>query len=95
MAGRSFVRQTTVTPRQRSSALAMRRTIKFFHPLAIRLTHWFNAVFLLAMIASGLQIFNAYPVRYFDPGTGQVAHPNAGPQVHIPQIETPPLRVAK
>ena len=44
---------------------------------------------------SGKQIFNAYPVRYFDPGTGQVAHPNAGPQVHIPQIETPPLRVAK
>jgi HAAS domain-containing protein len=44
---------------------------------------------------SGKQIFNAYPVRYFDPGTGEVAHPNAGPRVHIPQIETPPLHVGK
>jgi hypothetical protein len=44
---------------------------------------------------SGKQIFNAYPIRYFDPGTGQVAHPGAAPQVHIPQIATPPLPLAK
>jgi hypothetical protein len=44
---------------------------------------------------SGKQIFNAYPIRYFDPGTGQVAHPGATPQVHIPQIATPPLPLAK
>jgi hypothetical protein len=44
---------------------------------------------------SGKQIFNAYPVRYFDPGTGQVAHPGAAPKVKIPQIATPPLPVAK
>jgi hypothetical protein len=44
---------------------------------------------------SGKQIFNAYPIRYFDPGTGVVAHPGAAPHVKIPQIATPPLPVAK
>jgi hypothetical protein len=44
---------------------------------------------------SGKQIFNAYPIRYFDPGTGQVAHPGAAPRVKIPRIATPPLPVAK
>ena len=41
------------------------------------------------------QIFNAYPIRYFDPGTGEVAHPGAAPKVRIPRIATPPLPVAK
>ena len=44
---------------------------------------------------SGKQIFNAYPIRYFDPGTGVVSHPGAAPHVKIPQIATPPLPVAK
>jgi hypothetical protein len=44
---------------------------------------------------SGKQIFNAYPIRYFDPGTGQVAHPGAAPPVKIPRIATAPLPVAK
>ena len=44
---------------------------------------------------SGKQIFNAYPIRYFDPGTGQVAHPGAAPKVTIPRIGTPPLPLAK
>ena len=44
---------------------------------------------------SGKQIFNVYPIRYFDPGTGVVAHPGAAPQVKIPKIATPPLPVAK
>jgi hypothetical protein len=44
---------------------------------------------------SGKEILNAYPVRYFDPGTGEVAHPGAAPQVKIPEIATPPLPVAK
>jgi hypothetical protein len=44
---------------------------------------------------SGKQIFNAYPIRYFDPGTGQVAHPGAAPPVKIPRIATPPLPVSK
>jgi Ni/Fe-hydrogenase b-type cytochrome subunit len=31
------------------------------HPLAIRITHWVNAVALVVMIASGLRIFRAFP----------------------------------
>jgi hypothetical protein len=44
---------------------------------------------------SGKQIFNAYPIRYFDPGTGVVSHPGAAPPVKIPEIATPPLPLAK
>jgi HAAS len=44
---------------------------------------------------SGKQVLNAYPIRYFDPGTGQVAHPGASPRIRIPRIATPPLPVAK
>ena len=44
---------------------------------------------------SGKQVLNAYPIRYFDPGTGQVAHPGAAPKVQIPRIATPPLPLAK
>ncbi|HUP00786.1 MAG TPA: cytochrome b/b6 domain-containing protein [Gemmatimonadota bacterium] len=39
----------------------MARRVRFFQPLAIRLTHWLNLFLLLGMIASGLQIFGAYP----------------------------------
>jgi Ni/Fe-hydrogenase b-type cytochrome subunit len=31
------------------------------HPLAIRITHWVSAVSLFVLIASGLQIFRAFP----------------------------------
>ncbi|MGA7294237.1 MAG: cytochrome b/b6 domain-containing protein [Terriglobales bacterium] len=31
------------------------------HPLAIRITHWVNAISLFVMIASGLRIFRAFP----------------------------------
>jgi Ni/Fe-hydrogenase b-type cytochrome subunit len=31
------------------------------HPLAIRITHWVNAISLFVMIGSGLQIFRAFP----------------------------------
>ena len=44
---------------------------------------------------SGKEVFNAYPIRYFDPGTGVVSHPGAAPKVKIPRIATPPLPVAK
>jgi hypothetical protein len=44
---------------------------------------------------NGKQILNAYPIRYYDPGTRNVSHPGAAPQVWIPRIATPPLPVAK
>jgi hypothetical protein len=40
---------------------------------------------------NGSLIFNAFPIRYFDPGTRRVARPNAGPPVKVPRIVTPPL----
>jgi len=35
------------------------------HPVIVRLTHWVNAVAILVMIASGLQIYNAFPILPF------------------------------
>jgi hypothetical protein len=39
---------------------------------------------------SGGRIFNSFPIRYFEPGTTQIAHPNAGPTVRPPAIKTQP-----
>lgn len=35
------------------------------HPVIVRITHWVNAVAVIVMIMSGLQIHNAYPVVPF------------------------------
>ena len=35
------------------------------HPLYVRVTHWINAVAMIVMIASGWQIYNAYPILPF------------------------------
>lgn len=35
------------------------------HPLIIRITHWINALAMIVMIMSGLQIHNAYPTLPF------------------------------
>ena len=40
---------------------------------------------------NGREILNAYPIRYFEPGTRRVANPNAAPAIWMPQIATPPL----
>jgi hypothetical protein len=40
---------------------------------------------------AGAPLFNSFPIRYFEPGTARVAHPNAGPAVKTPHIATPPL----
>ena len=50
-------------PGQRSTvpAPATRRERRNLQPLPIRLVHWLNALFLLLMAGSGLQIFAAYP----------------------------------
>lgn len=42
-----------------------RRRWMFRHPLVIRITHWVNAVCLLILLMSGLQIFNAHPALYW------------------------------
>ena len=40
------------------------RIAVYRHPLAVRLTHWLNALALLILLTSGLQIFNAHPALY-------------------------------
>ena len=42
------------------SDVSGRRPLVKRYPGVVRLAHWLNAVFLLGMIASGLQIYNAY-----------------------------------
>lgn len=50
------------------------RLALYRHPLLVRVTHWINALCLLVLLTSGLQILNAHPALYW----GQVstfAHP--------------------
>lgn len=44
-------------------------TAVYRHPLLVRLTHWLNALCLLVLLLSGLQILNAHPAFYW----GEVA----------------------
>jgi thiosulfate reductase cytochrome b subunit len=41
------------------------RLALYRHPLVIRLTHWVNALCLLVLLTSGLQILNAHPYLYW------------------------------
>jgi hypothetical protein len=36
-------------------------------------------------------VLNAFPIRYYEPGTKRVARPNAAPFVELPLVLTPPL----
>ncbi|HUZ14263.1 MAG TPA: cytochrome b/b6 domain-containing protein [Caulobacteraceae bacterium] len=47
-----------------------RRLLIARHGLAVRLTHWINALSLFFLLLSGLQIFNAHPALYW----GQASH---------------------
>ena len=53
-----------------SSDAAYRR-----HSLAVRVMHWINAVAMIALLMSGLQIFNAHPALYW----GKSSYTGAGP----------------
>ena len=44
---------------------------------------------------SGEPVLHAFPIRYFEPGSTEVARPMAGPDVDLPQIKTPPLKVKR
>jgi thiosulfate reductase cytochrome b subunit len=50
---------SATVPKQR------RRYLFYRHGLPTRLTHWANALILLVLLMSGLQIFNAHPALYF------------------------------
>ena len=45
------------------------------HALTVRVTHWINAIALILLLMSGLQIFNAHPSLYW----GQSSYTGAGP----------------
>ncbi|MGH8215908.1 MAG: cytochrome b/b6 domain-containing protein [Rhodanobacteraceae bacterium] len=46
------------------------RRIVYRHTLPLRIMHWINAICLLILLGSGLQIFNAHPALYW----GQRSH---------------------
>ena len=43
----------------------------------------------------GARLYNTFPIRYYDPGTKRVRHPNAGAPVRPPRLLTPPLRLRR
>jgi thiosulfate reductase cytochrome b subunit len=45
--------------------LGQGRIAIYRHPLPVRLTHWMNALCLLVLLLSGLQILNAHPALYW------------------------------
>lgn len=45
------------------------------HSLAVRVMHWINAVAMIVLLMSGLQIFNAHPALYW----GKSSYAGAGP----------------
>jgi len=45
------------------------------HAPAVRVMHWINAIAMLALLMSGLQIFNAHPALYW----GKSSYTGAGP----------------
>jgi thiosulfate reductase cytochrome b subunit len=45
--------------------LADGRIAVYRHPLLVRVTHWINALCLLVLLLSGLQILNAHPALYW------------------------------
>jgi hypothetical protein len=49
----------------------------------------------LLVTAHGSNLFNSFPIRYFEAGTMRVAQPAAGPRKRAPQVATPPLKVPR
>jgi thiosulfate reductase cytochrome b subunit len=50
------------------------RVAVYRHPAIVRVTHWVNALCLLLLLMSGLQILNAHPALYWGE-TSRFAHP--------------------
>lgn len=44
---------------------AFRREVIYRHAVAVRLTHWINALILVLLLASGLRLFNYHPALYW------------------------------
>jgi len=46
-------------------AAALRREVIYRHTIAVRLTHWINALILVLLLMSGLALFNYHPALYW------------------------------
>ena len=55
--------QADVSAARSASAPVLERTYR--HRLPVRISHWLNVPFLIILIMSGLQIFNAHPALYW------------------------------
>ncbi|MHB8285026.1 MAG: cytochrome b/b6 domain-containing protein [Caulobacteraceae bacterium] len=64
---------------------AGRREVIYRHRFVVRLTHWVNALCLLLLLMSGLQIFNAHPGLYWGKQGDDYAHA----LVAIGEVDTP------
>lgn len=58
----SVVSETSHYSRDGGEVLIPRNLISRRHHWVVRITHWVNAVAITVMVASGLRIFNAYPM---------------------------------
>ena len=67
-------------PEDRQTNLAYRR-----HSLIVRIMHWLNAAFLLMLLMSGLNIFNAHPALYW----GKSSYTGRPPVLEISSREDP------
>jgi thiosulfate reductase cytochrome b subunit len=65
MNGVAMTADVEATPPAALEARPRRREVIYRHKLAVRLTHWVNALCLLLLLMSGLQIFNAHPGLYW------------------------------
>ena len=61
--------------------LGARRTAVYRHPWLVRVTHWVNALCLLVLLMSGLQILRAHPHLYWG-----IASTFADPWLSLPTI---------
>jgi hypothetical protein len=46
----------------------------------------------LVVTKRGTPLYNAFPIRYYEPGTRKVAHAEAAPRKSAPKVATPPLK---
>jgi hypothetical protein len=44
---------------------------------------------------TGAELYNSFPIRYFEPGTSSVARPGATPRIPWAPVVTPPLQRRK
>lgn len=68
-----------------SAPEAPHRVSIYRHSVAVRVTHWLNAVFLVCLLMSGLQIFNAHPELYW--GMRGAEHDPAFLSIHPQESE--------